>query len=942
MLSQNKKPTLLLKNLRRLVKRKHPGILIFGDKSVGKQTFLKNAGLHQIVEIPSDASEIQVLNSDVGVFIIIEEISHLEHYWTSIEKYLSRILWIIDAPHLLAQQSFQKLTKFFSTINHSILISIALNSTDRLAGFFDFFSHLRPNEIEGACGFSFSKNKHPLQKFLQHFYQPIIKKLHDERSPEKRRLIREFPIQIERSTKHLLEEIQILRRNKQVDFIFYMSNNPPNDSTFPQRPYFIKNIVPMILTKKKTNIVPKINTWRWLALPLTPAILSVAVFLIHQAFRINDVALAESQKIIETPIQGNNFVTTLNKLYWIHQTLLDTQKWPSLFGFDQTLKIEKQSGLRYETFLQTQFKTLIMETLKKTITENLNKNRLDLYNALASYLMLTTENRFDSKAIMQWFTLLWRKEYATDNKMQIQLQTHLQNLLAQIQSPYHQDKGLVLEARSFLSTMSPPELAFLRLQNQYSKEDVSPLGEKQTMPGVNLNNATIPLFYDTDNFQKIYHTDIPKLVDDINEENWVLGITNKIELSEAQKAGLVEEVQKMYLDNFSLQWADVLTHIQMSEASTLSDTLRGLNLLTDEKSPFLQLIKAIVTNVNLSNNPNLAKIKPLTEALSQFTAQDKNLQNLIANLNALQKALTAISTNKDQNQASFQLASAYFSNPLENNLAGISKDASTLPEPLKSWLNSLTKSSLNIILTNSKVFLNAQWQKTVTPFYQSKLNNQFPLFPGASTDISFADFKSFFGPKGLIDNFFTKYLQAFVDTQSQYWVFKKINGQAFPIDQKKLNMFIRASLIQEMFFTDNPDKIAFHFYLTPISINPTLRSFSLNVDNQQYVFTRKSHTIVKYFWPISKTSMASITFTPKRLPDAEVAPTPFMLTQSGPWAWFRLLNTSGKIVPGPNAQVFTLSFTNDGKRVRFKLVSDNLMNPYLPNIITKFRCPDNL
>lgn len=935
MLSQNKYPALLLKHLRRLTKRRHPAILVLGDQSVGKQTFLQNAGLHRMEELLSDAKGVQVINTDLALFVVIEEISLLCEYWPALQKYISKILWIIDAPHLLAQQSLLKQTRFLSTIKHSISINIAINSTDRLAGFFDFFAHLRPNEIENPVGFSCLRAEFPETDFLRKFYQPVIKKLHDERSPEKRRLIREFPIQIECSTKHLLNEVQKLRKNSQIDFVFFIS--------FPQKPYFTKNLLRMVLSKRKLNFAaPNLNAWRWLALPAMPILLSIAVFFIHQAFHINDWALTEVEKILQAPQSSNNFVNQLNKLYLVHQTLLNTQKWPVLIGFNQTLGIEKQSGLRYETLLQTEFKTLVMDTIKKSISDNLNKNRLDLYNALAAYLMLTTENRFDAKAVLQWFTMLWRKEYASDNKMQLQMQTHLQNLLAQIQSPYHQDKALVLEARSFLSTLSPPELAFLRLQNQYPKGDVSPLGENQSIPGVNLSNATVPIFYDTDNFKKIYHTDIPSLANSINEGNWVLGITSPIELSEAEKTGLVEAVQKIYLDNFAQQWADVLTHIQLTEPKTLSETLRNLNLLTDEKSPFIQLLKAIVTNIKLSNHPNLAKTKALTDVIDQMTSQDQSFQNLLANLNALQKVMNMVSTSKDQNQTSFQLASDYFSNPLENNIAAITKDAAALPDPLKGWLNSVTKGSLDILLNNAKTYINAQWQKNIVSFYKTKLNNQFPFFPESATDVSFADFTTFFAPKGLIDNFFTKYLQAFVDTQSQYWVFKKINGQALPIDQKNLNMMIRASLIQEMFFTNTPDKISFGFYLTPISINPSLRSFSLNIDGQKEIFTRKSHSIVKFVWPISKASIASITYTPKKSKNDEDETTPVVLTQNGAWAWFRLINTAGKISPGINAQVFTLSFTNNNKRVRFKLVSDNLMNPYLPNIITKFRCPDDL
>lgn len=933
MLSPNKNPALLIKNLRRLTRRRHPAILIFGHPSVGKKTLLQNMGLPRMEEISTDANGLELINTGTALFIICEEMLYLENYWPQIEKYIAKILWVIDAPHLLAHSSLLKTTHFFKTIRHSIAINLAVSHCDRLAGFFDFFAHLRPEEIENPLGFSYFFEPNAEQGFLEKCYQNLARKLHDERSPEKRRLIREFPIQIERCMRYINQEIGDLVRKKQVDCIFYFG--------IPQKSYFTNNMLAMILAKKKSLIAEQIYFWRWLALPLTPLVLSAAIYVIHQAYHVNDVALRSAQKIIDTPQEGNRFFAELNKLYLIHQDLLSVEKWPISLGFNQTLALEKQSGLRYETLLQTEFKSQIMDSVKKSISDNLNKNRLDLYNALATYLMLTTEDRFNAPSILQWFTLLWRKEYATDNKMQLLLKTHLQNFLAQVQTPFHQDKALVLEARSFLSTLSPAEMAFLRLENQYPKAEVSPLGENQMMPGVNLGNAAIPVFYDTENFKKIFHTDIPTLVEAINEDNWVLGISTKIELSEAQKAGLVEEVQKIYLDNFAKQWANVLMEIQLSEPKTLAEAERNLQLLSDENSPFLQLLKAIVTNINLSSHPDLAKIKPLTEAITQLTTQQSSLQNLIANLNALEKALNTVSKSKNQNEMSFEIASAYFANIGENNLTAIDKDAATLPEPLKTWVNTTANYSLNLLMNNARSYINAAWKKDIFPVYQAKILNQFPIFSESTTEVSFADFKAFFGPKGLIDRFFTKYLQNFVDIQSQYWTFKKLNGQAFPIEQKKLNMLIRASLIQEMFFTDNPEKISLTFYLTPISMNPQLRSFSINIDGQKYTFMRKSRAIVKFLWPIPKSSQAAITFTPKRLKVDDDEATPFTVTQTGAWAWFRLIQPNA-VRPSGNAQVFTLSFTNEGKRVRFKLATDNLMNPYLPNIIDKFRCPDDL
>jgi type VI protein secretion system component VasK len=920
--------------LRKYSKRSHPAILLCGEKSAGKKTFLLNAGLHQVEEITCQVSGVQLINTDKALFVVIEEIAKLKAYASAIKKYMTSVLWIIDAPHLLAHQSLVQYRDFLLELPASISIYIAISSADRLKGFFDFFADIKPLDAEQTLGFALTDQKHPERTFLQKLYQPLVQRLHDERSPEKRKLIFELPLQIEYATRHLLNETELLNQKHRIAHVFYFA---------AQKSYFIKNIIPTLLSKKwMPGDAPRgVRYWQWLALPITPIALIFATFYIHQAFLVNDAALSKAQMLINAPSDGNFNVTQLNILQEIHETFSNTPKWPASIGFYQTFQIEKQSELLYNTLLKNQFKAELIDTLKRSIGDNLNKNRLDLYNALATYLMLTSPEHFDSNAITQWFTLYWRKQYASDNKMQLQMQAHLHTLLSETYTPSYQDKALVLEARSFLSTLSASELAFLRLQSQYSKADVSPLGPERNIPGVNLSNATIPLFYDTNNFKKIVHTDIPALVNTINDDNWVLGITTKAELTEAEKTSLREQVQKIYVDNFASQWGDLLRHVQLAEPKTLQEVERSIHLLTDKDSAFLQLLKEIVSNANISNNPNSSANKIMVQAIMELSNQTNQFQKLFTDLNALQKSLGTVSTSKDKNQASFELTSQYYSTPSQNNVAEITQDINAFPEPIKGWVSAITNASLNRLLENTQSYVNGIWQKTVVPFYAAKINNQFPLFPESATDVSFTDFKTFFGPKGLIDHFFTHYLDPFVDTTSAYWTFKKINGKGIGIEQKKLNLFIRASLIQEMFFTNNPDKISFSFYLTPISVNPSFRTFSLNIDGQAYRFTPKSRGIVKFTWPGPKSGMASITFTPKKSANDDEENTPTNITQNGAWAWFRLVNTA-TLRPGINAQLFTLSFANQEKKVRFTLLSDNLMNPYLPNIITKFRSPDSL
>jgi len=169
---------------------------------------------------------------------------------------------------------------------------------------------------------------------------------------------------------------------------------------------------------------------------------------------------------------------------------------------------------------------------------------------------------------------------------------------------------------------------------------------------------------------------------------------------------------------------------------------------------------------------------------------------------------------------------------------------------------------------------------------------------------------------------------------SDYWTLKTINGKTLPISQKSIEMFIRASLIQQMFFTDNPSQPSFRFNLTPMSLSNNLVSFTLNLEDQLYEIAPTSRKTMSFTWPGKKIEKTSIVFNPANK-------NPVDITKTGFWSWFRLLDTA-TIQPTRNAKIYTITFKSGIYQAKFQVAADNLINPFIPSIINKFRCPNKL
>ncbi|WP_368845323.1 hypothetical protein [Pseudomonas sp. 2(2015)] len=88
--------------------------------------------------------------------------------------------------------------------------------------------------------------------------------------------------------------------------------------------------------------------------------------------------------------------------------------------------------------------------------------------------------------------------------------------------------------------------------------------------------------------------------------------------------------------------------------------------------------------------------------------------------------------------------------------------------------------------------LNAAWTSEVVNVYRQSLSGRYPLAAGSSRDATLDDFGQFFGVGGVMDSYFRKYLQPYVDTSANPWRWQPGAAQKLGIGSGVLHTHLSA------------------------------------------------------------------------------------------------------------------------------------------------------
>lgn len=974
-----------------------PRYIIIGSSRSGKTTLLSQSGLGlvDINQLPlNDVAPTKncswwftadgIYLDTAGIYTKPDiERPRDEIIWTGFIKSLKKqfgknplhgVIIALDLPAISTDKALLQQTLFYvrdrlyeiARFADQLPIYIVFTKCDLISGFTTFFEHLDLEQRNQICGIDFTGDtisSDPSQQFnlkfdllLQQLNKQLVTRLHQEHNPEHRMLINNFPLQLEslRSTiAEVLNKVPFganiklrgifftssIQEGRQID---YLKNSLQNIITFseetanPAETQSNHSFFTADLFKKFINHSPnkidklKILAWvKYFAISaLTLVIICWSLYFWHKSFQTNVAALQSSIITLKSPVILNDF----DKLKQLTDQL-DQQEhsnWMK-FGINQVHSLNTEIKKIYQTVTANTYIFQAQQAIEAELTSaNTNSNPRSIYDDLKIYLMLANSEKIDHDFTKQWFHNYAIARFPNDLDKQLKLKEAVDSILNH-NIKIKTDPKIIAQARQTLSNMPKNALLYLLLENKFGNSTIALNAEK--FSDVFANFAfNIPDMYTAANFQKIYKKEIPNLVDNPKFDDWVFSNNLHIQIDKNEKDKLIVAIQTQYLESYATAWDNAFKNLNMHDVKDIAHLTQHLNLLADNNSPIIQLLKLLRENSTFKDAPPQL-LQLLDLKLQNLTHVD--LAALQNNLSTFSNYITTINKSPDINKAAFAAAVSRFQDSSKHDPISLLQNfAAQQPKPLQTWLLSLSTNTWDALLGTARNYISNTWKESVYPQFQKLANNKYPIFKDSPNELSLTDFNKLFGPNGIIDGFFTVYIKPFVDTDQMYWVWKDVDGQKLNFSQNSLEVFIRAALIQKMYYPDGATFPTARFTLTPLDMTPRTQSFNLNLEGQAISYKKGVNKADQLVWPGPTPGNVSIDFINK---DGKH----FSSSMNGAWAWFKLLEKAN-IQPINNSQHFELTFDLNGNAIKYELITAEPVSPFIPQIISDFRCPENL
>lgn len=620
-----------------------------------------------------------------------------------------------------------------------------------------------------------------------------------------------------------------------------------------------------------------------------------------------------------------------------------------------------------------------------------------LRQLLTVYLMLGEPQHYDAGTVANWTGDLVSATFPLDPVRRASASAHLQTLLTLLPAPVQLDRSLVSEVRGLLHQNPDADLIYARLKEESLRSSLAaPLDVVGSLGAAGAQllmlrsqaglPVVVPALYTRDGFYQIFLTQAPKLVRNVDSDQWIMGTQASSDPGVA--SAVLQQVTNLYVQDYIKQWQSVLAQMALRALPDLPSLVGGLQTLSGPDSPLIQFIQLVKTQTDLAVPPApqtlLGKAtaaatqagakagageaaQAAAAALPQPPANPLGLPNwpgdairmpfapLQALLNAgsgqapvlrVQDTLVAaygvvsgVSSAQDPGAAALQTAAKVISGQGGDPLIGLRVQAATLPQPIDGIFRELYQNIWGTLLRMTRERVQATWARDVTPVCEQSIARRYPFVGGsdgsATVDVTLQDFSAFFGRNGVIDQFVSKNLAPFTDPgPNGALVLSSQNGLSLGLSSQGMDQINRARRFRDLFF-DSSGNLQVQFALTPAYLDPRALSATLSMDQTKLVYRHQPPRPTQFSWPpVNAAGDASLVIktTDGQTLDAQT---------SGAWAIFRLLGMAGKSAPGGNDQL-QFNFTLGGIQASFGLRASSVVNPFSVSDFTEFRCVPRL
>lgn len=639
---------------------------------------------------------------------------------------------------------------------------------------------------------------------------------------------------------------------------------------------------------------------------------------------------------------------------------------------------------KYRQGLDTILMPRIMARLEEQLRSALQQGGDLLQTTLKVYLMMTTPGRRDNDLTYDWITQDFelRNRGAEQVQLREEFNSHVRALLALREGPWPEDQRLVNDAQQALLEIDPAQRIYQQIKAE-ALLDRSPGFSLAMLPASAQRyfdlqsgspaSAGVPSLFTADGYRRLFLPYQVKALAQAREEWWILGPTARAPQNSVQELELGHDVRDLYFQDFIDSWRHFLDDIVVAQSRDVraqSDLVRALSL---PNSPIKSLVEGIAehTRLVLVSAPDVADKAPSmvqsaitrligesdSDALEQapdpaavVDAYFQPLHDLVPAegsgpppidvvLNALRPlsqclddAALKLQSGRDIAQSCRDIVGA-----CERAGVDVQREARVQPPPLDRWLRTVNDHSLRLVrvscgeeVTN---IIQDAWRARVLPKCQDLISKRYPFARSSPDDVNIADFATFFGPDGILDQFFKEFIRPSVDISRQPWQW---SGQVpVGISPNSLRVFEHAATIRDAFFGRNPTPKV-EFEVEPVYLDKGSAQVTFEAGDQRLHYRHDARQRARFEWPTTGEPAARVVFIP-----VSSGARPPTFRAEGDWAVFRLVD-SGRISSTRSGDRFTVVFDQDTYRAEFQVHAGSVLNPFLLPELSRFSCKERL
>jgi len=639
-------------------------------------------------------------------------------------------------------------------------------------------------------------------------------------------------------------------------------------------------------------------------------------------------------------------------------------------GLSQRKILSEDTKDLYLTALRNLFRPILSSEIERRLSDS-STDQQTLYENLAVYLMINGQHKVDRKLILDVMTSEYGKQYPGSDfaESRLSFSHHLVNLLGQDFEETSYRKDLVDSTRQKLSSYSPAIRAFSllirdpqisRLDPWRINEALGPLGPiaVERRSGASIYE-TIPGVYTADNFKRFVVPAIQKVSKQVIDEDWVIFPKSAREKKKFTVEQLAGEVLLLFSSKYIDVWENLLNDITISRFTDFKKEMIVLQAISGPSSPLESILTNISRETKLTDDvlpkedKNKTQEDPERDNLGNFVSNEKKVSRIItvhfSKLHDFLKGSPSLlgDTLRISNQIRSMIAPIAASNtlgsgennkislntPISDNLQSLQRIAHAAPGSVGDTIDYIVRQTTLLLESLNKTDVETAWKAQIYGFCKNAINDLYPFAP-SDQDVTLSDFNRMFSPDGIIDQFFKRNIEAFVDTSSPAgWKLLSNAEIKFPITQRAITMFQRANIIKKIFFPADSKEPRLSFTLELTDLDIKAKGFFLELGGQSISYQYGMQQAVPMVWPMGNNAI-TVKFTNVKYGE----PTSFSL--EGPWALFRLIQRQQFLRQSPTEFVLNIDFS--GRYSSLLLTASTIVNPFQKNIVSGFKCLPSL